>query len=145
MSKWHRWTQWNQSKCFGNAVDVTLHIKQQDDPDNLACKLPNRIHNVLLNRRAVVVNAKLIVTPDIDEAYLQGANSELFIRQASVNRLFVEQLTSQISEIENIDHQFERLTNRPASVRRALVEVGCGSSSIYPTYPRLSLNHPRLS
>ena len=38
-----------------------------------------------------------------------------------------------------------RLTNRRASVRRALVEVGHGSSSIYPTYPRLSLNHPRLS
>ena len=100
---------------------------------------------MLLNRHAVVFNAKLIVTPDIDEAYLQGANSELFIRQASVNRLFVEQLTSQISKIENKDHQFERLTNRPASVRRALVEVGRGSSSIYPTYSRLSLNHPRLS
>ena len=39
----------------------------------------------------------------------------------------------------------QRLTNRRASVRRALVEVGRGSSSIYPTYPRLNLNHPRLS
>ena len=38
-----------------------------------------------------------------------------------------------------------RLTNRLSSVRRAFVEVGRGSSSIYPTYPRLSLNHPRLS
>ena len=99
MSKWHRWTQWNQSKCFGNAVDIIATLNNRMTQITFNANHPMEF--IMCYRCAVVVNAKLIVTPDIDETYLEGANSKLLIGQAlvSFSTVFVEQLTSQTPSV----------------------------------------------